>query len=182
MSELSLLRDISGKAYHSAQDRQSWAQENDLQMVTNKGELAAYRSENKKKIYVAHRGTKKVKDLSADLAILTGTERFHPRFKRAKRETAKLQRQNPGYQIIQTGHSLGGSVAEFAGKNKIVTFSKGAGIGALLRKRGKHQTDYINVLDPISTLTTFQRGGTLRKQIKFTTHPHKIESATSTFL
>jgi hypothetical protein len=153
-------------------------------MVTNKGELSAYRSEKDKKIYVAHRGTKKRKDLSADLAIMTGTEKYHPRFKRAKRETAKLQRENPGYEVVQTGHSLGGSLAEFAGKHtkgkkEVVTFNKGAGVGALVRKRGKNQTDYVNTLDPVSAMSKYQRGGKVYRQTKFKKHPHKIESSTS---
>jgi hypothetical protein len=89
MSEDRLLRDLSGAAYMSGADRDALARENELAMVTNKGELSAYRSDRDKKVYVAHRGTKKRKDLSADLAIAFGMEKYHPRFKRARREAAR---------------------------------------------------------------------------------------------
>jgi hypothetical protein len=153
-------------------------------MVTNKGELSAYRSDRDKKVYVAHRGTKKRKDLSADLAIAFGMEKYHPRFKRARREAARIARENPGYEVVHTGHSLGGSLAQHTGKHakgkgRVVTFNKGAGVGSLFRKRSKNQTDYVNVYDPVSALSLRQKGGKVRKQKEFKVHPHKIESSTS---
>jgi hypothetical protein len=36
------------------------AKKNQLEMVSNRGELSAYRSAKNKKVYVAHRGTAKL--------------------------------------------------------------------------------------------------------------------------
>lgn len=185
MSEDRLLRDLSGAAYLSGKDRDAIARENELTMLTNKGEMSSYRSNKEKKIYVAHRGTDKMRDLSADVAIGLGLEKYHPRFKRARRDVTKLQRENPDYEIVHTGHSLGGSLAQHTGKHvgsdkgRVVTFNKGAGIGSLFRKRGKNQTDYVNVYDPVSLLSSRQRGGQVKKQRKVKGHAHKIESSTS---
>lgn len=184
MNEDKLLRDLSGAAYMSGADRDAVARENELEMLTNKGELSAYRSAKDKKVYVAHRGTKLKKDISADLALAFGLEKYHPRFKRARRETARIQRENPGYEIVQTGHSLGGTLAEHTGrrtkgKKRVVTFNKGAGLGSLVSKRGKTQTDYVNEYDPVSLLSLKQKGGKVHKQRAMTKHPHKIESSTS---
>ena len=186
-SEDRKLRDMSGAAYMSGKDRDALAREHNLTMVSNKGELSAYRSDKDKKVYVAHRGTSKRKDLSADLAIGLGLEKYHPRFKRARRASAKLARENKGYEIVHTGHSLGGSLAQHAGKSdkrkgKVVTFNKGAGIGSLFRKRGKNQTDYVNKYDPVSYLSLGQKGGRVLKQGKIKGHAHKLESSTSTRL
>jgi hypothetical protein len=179
-----LLRDLSGAAYMSGKDRDAVAQENELAMLTNKGEMSAYRSDRDKKIYVAHRGTKHRRDLSADMAIMAGMEKYHPRFQRAERRVKKLKSENPDYEIVHTGHSLGGSLAQYTGKTtggdgQVVTFNKGAGAGSLFRKRGRQQTDYVNVYDPVSMLSLQQKGGTVHKQKKMKIHPHKIESSTS---
>jgi hypothetical protein len=153
-------------------------------MIDDRGELTAYRSTKEKKIYVAHRGTKRLGDVGADASVLVGLEKYHPRFRRAEREVKRISRENPGYAIVSTGHSLGGSIAEATGKKRgeVVTFNKGAGVGALFQRRGKKQTDYTNVYDPVSMLSQFQRGGKLKQQRKVTVHPHTIKSATSKFV
>jgi hypothetical protein len=183
-SDHGFLRDISGAAYGSEAARDAIASENDMTMVTNKGELAAYKSEKGKKIYVSHRGTKRGRDLSADAAIMFGMEKYHPRFKRAEKRVKRIREENPDYEIVHTGHSLGGSLAQYTGKksgkdSEVVTFNKGAGAGSLFRKRGRGQTDYVNVYDPVSMLSLRQKGGNVKKQKKITGHAHKLESSTS---
>ncbi len=179
--ELSLLRDLSGASYMTHEDRARVAAENGLSMVDDRGELTAYKSEGKKKIYVSHRGTKSWRDIGSDVAVALGMESGNARFKRAKREVSRLVSENPGYRIVSTGHSLGGSLAEVSGKDvgKVVTFNKGAGLGSLYRSRGKYQKDYINEYDPVSMLTKYQRGGKLVKQRKVVGGVHSLKSSTS---
>lgn len=182
--ELSLLRDLSGASYMSHEDRARVAQENELSMVDDRGELTAYKSEKNKKIYVAHRGTKGLRDVGADVALALGVQSMHPRFKRANAEVQRLVNENPGYRIVSTGHSLGGSLAESSGKDvgTVVTFNKGAGLGSVFSTRGKRQKDYVNVYDPVSLLSQFERGGKLKRQGKISSHPHTIASSSNTFI
>jgi hypothetical protein len=174
------IRDYASNAYGSKEDRQQLAKKRKTELILNKGETSAYRDSKNKKIYIAHRGTAQKRDLSADLAIAFGAEKYHPRFKRAKRETKKIEKENPGYKVVHTGHSLGGALAAHTSKKKgeSVTFNKGSGLGELVRKRKKNQTDYVNALDPVSFLSKAQRGGKVKTQFSFKKHPHDIRSST----
>lgn len=175
------MRDYASGAYGSKDERENLAKRRKKELILNKGETSAYRDQKNKTITVAHRGTAKKKDLSADLAIAFGMEKYHPRFKRAKKETKKLEKENPGYKVVHTGHSLGGALAAHTSKKKgeSVTFNKGAGLGELFRKRKKNQTDYVNRFDPVSFMSKAQRGGKVHTQNSFTKHPHDIRSSTS---
>lgn len=174
-------RDLSNAAYGSAEERKKVAEKHGMKVIHNTHEAAAYKHEKHKKIYVAHRGTAHKRDLSADAAILFGLEKYHPRFKRAKRLQHKLEKENPGYKFVTTGHSLGGALAQHAGKSKrvkkVVTFNKGSGLVEPFRVRARKQTDYTNVFDPVSLTSQFQRGGKIKRQIKVKKHPHTIHSS-----
>lgn len=174
------MREAASAAYGTADERQALAKKRKHDLILNKGETSAYRDQKNKTITIAHRGTAKKKDLSADLAIAFGAEKYHPRFKRAQRETKRIEKENKGYKIVHTGHSLGGALAAHTSKKKgeSVTFNKGAGLGELIRKRKKHQTDYVNMFDPVSFLSKAQRGGKVKVQSKFIKHPHDIRSST----
>jgi len=149
-------------------------------MIHNKGETLAYKNEAGKKIYVSHRGTKGLNksDLSADVAIALGLEKYHPRFKRAKQLQQRLEKENPGYSFITTGHSLGGSLAQYTGKSKkvgkVVTFNKGSGLFEPYRQRASKQTDYIHAFDPVSYFSQSQRGGKLKISRKLKLNPHSL--------
>ncbi len=159
------LRDISGAAYGTNEEKRRVAEEHGLQLVRSQGEKSVYVDETNKQVIVGHRGTdpSKSKDLFADLAVGLGLEKYHPRFKRAARQEKALEREYPGYDFIITGHSLGGSVAQHTGKSKrvkkVVTFNKGSGIAEPFRRRSSKQTDYLNYGDLVSMTSLLQRGG-----------------------
>lgn len=177
--KLSRMADIQ---YELNKEKKKFAEENGLITVINTGELTAYKDDINKKIYISHRGTANKKDLAADIAIFFGMEKYQPRFQRAQTTVDELKRKYPDYEIIHTGHSLGGSVAQFvAKKGRSVTFNKGSGLLEPFRLRSKKQTDFTNVFDPVSLTSQFQLGGKTRRQARFSTHPHKIKSSTSTF-
>lgn len=177
---MSQLRDISGAAYGTLQERENFAKEHGLELVSNRGEEAAYKFEKRKRIYVVHRGTQKAKDLSADLAVLTGLEKYHPRFQRAEKSQKKLEEENPGYEFVTVGHSLGGSIAQYTGKSprvsRVVTFAKGSGLAEPFRLRASKQRDYINIYDPVSLTSQLQSGGRVHRSTEVYTHPHTLLS------
>jgi hypothetical protein len=107
---------------------------------------------------IAFRGTKPhiVKDLVSDLSILTGLQKYNPRFKEAQHLT-KLVEDKYGQPANVYGDSLGGSLAEKSGaKGQIYTHNKGAGILDIGRTIPKNQTDYRNKNDVISLLSLTQ--------------------------
>ena len=107
---------------------------------------------------IAFRGTHKgrVKDLVSDLAILTGLQKYDTRFKEAKHLT-KLVEDKYHKPVNTFGHSLGGALAEQSGASgKIITHSKGTGIGDLFKEIPKNQVDYRNKNDIVSLLSLTQ--------------------------
>ena len=105
------------------------------------------------------RGSKSVKDfLISDPLLALGLSRYDPRQKSTNNiieKTKKKYNQDPNLY----GHSLGGALISNANtKGNITTFNKGAGIGDLLKKIPKRQTDIRTSGDLVSALSTTQRG------------------------
>ena len=61
--------------------------------------------------------------------------------------------------VTTLGHSLGGSLAEYAKGDKIITVDKGVGIGTIGKRINKNQTDIRASNDLVSVLSNTQRGG-----------------------
>jgi hypothetical protein len=178
-------KDISGAAYGTDEEKRRVAEEHGLQLVRSQGEKSVFVDEARKEVIVSHRGTAKAKDITADLALAFGMEYAHPRFIRAMRQEKELERQYPGYDFVVTGHSLGGSLAQFVGGSKrvkkVVTFNKGSGLYEPMSKRRGKQTDYMNRYDPVSFTAQFQRGGKKVVSRRIAKgkgkHVHSIESS-----
>lgn len=161
-------------AYRTPEERVALAQYNNQDLILNRGEMSAYRDPVKREIIIAHRGTNKMKDLSADVAVGFGLEKYHPRFKREKKQTKAIRKANPDYTITHTGHSLGGALAEKSSykKDKVITFNKAAGATSWLKKRRRNQTDFVSTYDPASMMSLTQRGGKQIRSINFSLNPH----------
>ena len=107
---------------------------------------------------VVYAGSRKVGDWMTNALLATGLERFSTRFRDAKKvmEDVKTKYGKP---VTTYGHSLGGSLAEYAGGNKVITVDKGVGLGTIGKKLRSQQTDIRAGGDIVSALRNTQSGG-----------------------
>jgi hypothetical protein len=70
--------------------------------------------------------------------------------------------------VTTLGHSLGGSLAEFSGGDKIVTINKGVGLSGINKEIKNNQTDIRSRNDIVSVLSNTQHGD--RKKITLKTN------------
>lgn len=118
-----------------------------------------FKNDDTKHIIVAHRGTNNLRDVGTDISgVVLGKRNKSKRFQQAKRATQQVVDENPEYTVTNTGHSLGGTLAQQGGHNQ-VTFNKGAGFKELFGKRKKNQTDIRRKGDLVSLLSKRQKGG-----------------------
>lgn len=96
------------------------------QVVKSNSDMYAVRNPETKEVVISYRGTnpKNVRDLGNDLAIATGFG--SPRGKAATQFAQDVMKQNPGYKVTVTGHSLGGTIAE-----QVATNLKGQGVNGV---------------------------------------------------
>eukprot|EP01038_Epipyxis_sp_PR26KG_P015441 gene15441-20833_t len=78
--------------------------------------------------YVVFTGTRKFGDVISDGLLAVGLQGLDSRFRQSKRLVDNV-RKKYNQPITTVGHSLGGSLAEYAGGNKVITVDKGVGIG-----------------------------------------------------
>jgi hypothetical protein len=107
---------------------------------------------------VAFTGSRKVGDWMTNALLATGLQGFSTRFRDSKKlmEDVKKKYSAPATII---GHSLGGSLAEYAGgkNNKVITLDKGVGLSGIGKTIGKNQTDIRTSNDPVSILSNTQK-------------------------
>lgn len=106
------------------------------------------------KATIAYRGTnpKNWRDVTTDVLVGLGLERFGSRFKRAKNVASKAKKKYANVDL--TGHSLGGSLALFAAtKEKIAANVFNPGM-AKPWYTNKQSTIYGTIGDPISNIST----------------------------
>lgn len=107
---------------------------------------------------VVFRGSKNENDLMTDGLLATGLENYSTRFRDSKQLIDKINKKYHNKPILTTGHSLGGSLAEYAGGDKIITFNKGVGIGGIGKQLKTNQTDVRTNNDIVSLLSKTQSG------------------------
>jgi hypothetical protein len=108
--------------------------------------------------HVVFTGTRTLGDVITDGALAVGLGRFTNRFQDSKKLVQKVKNKY-NKPVTASGHSLGGSLAEYSGADKIITLDKGAGLGDIGRKIKKNQTDIRTGTDPVSLLSLTQTGG-----------------------
>lgn len=136
-----------------------------------------------KEVVVAFAGTRpwRPRDLNSDLALARGTLSKTARARSAEAALAAVKRAMPGYHVVVTGHSLGGSLAEHAAqvdsRNEAVSFNPGRRIdkpvGRLVRKakgQMKASDSIYNSRSYVSRYDVVSAGGYLNRNNKRTTY------------
>jgi hypothetical protein len=137
-----------------------------------------------RQVSIAHRGTeaKDRHDIVNDIALAVGALGRTTRARRAKKTTSDVKRKYAGYQVTQTGHSLGGAVAAHEGKRSgtdVVAFSRGAGVGSIGASRAPGQRDYVHRRDIVPLLSRLEKKGSSQYRVSRAKvkNPHSIDSA-----
>jgi hypothetical protein len=108
---------------------------------------------------VAYTGTRTLGDIVTDGALAIGLGRFTNRFSESKNLMNSVKDKYKNRFVTTTGDSLGGSLAEHSGGDKVITHNKGVGIDGLLKKIPNKQIDIRAGGDVVSALSTTQSGG-----------------------
>lgn len=112
-----------------------------------------------KNVSVVYRGSKNENDAMTDGLLAIGLEKYSTRFRESKDLMNNINKKYNNKFVSSYGHSLGGSLAEYSGGDKIITVNKGVGIGGIGKKIKPNQTDIRTDHDLVSILSTTQSGG-----------------------
>lgn len=109
--------------------------------------------------YVTYTGTRKASDWLTDGALAIGLLGTTKRLSDSKQLIQDVRKKYHNKPITTMGHSLGGSLAEASGGDKVITLDKGVGLFGIGKKINSNQTDIRTQSDPVSVLSRFQSGG-----------------------
>jgi hypothetical protein len=107
---------------------------------------------------VIYRGSKNENDLMTDGLLAVGLENYSTRFRDSKKLIEDVRKKYHNKPITSAGHSLGGSLAEYSGGDKILTINKGVGFGGIGKEISNKQTDIRTNNDIVSLLSKTQHG------------------------
>lgn len=126
----------------------------------SKNKIKTYVNPETKKVIISHKGTdpKDKKDLKNDLLLSVGLLNKHTskRVRNANEITKKVNEKYGAENVTQTGHSLGGYMADNSarGSNKVETYNRGTSpldiITNKLKKKNENAIHYTTGIDPIS--------------------------------
>lgn len=150
------LATIANEAYRNEVERPQLIGEYEYDTQLSGKKTAVYVDRKRKKAVVSHRGTEisDPSDLRSDfLGVFLGGRDQDPQFAGANVRTLSVKNKYKGYDITATGHSLGGTLANYsAEKNRIrsVTFNPGAGLPEIFAPTWGETNRTIT--DPVSLL------------------------------
>ena len=107
---------------------------------------------------VVFRGSKNENDLMTDVLLGAGLEKYSTRFRDSKKLIEDVRKKYHNKPITSASHSLGGSLSEYAGGDKIITVNKGVGIGGIGKQLKPNQIDIRTNNDIVSLLSKTQSG------------------------
>ena len=163
---------MSNEAYSHPDNRAEQFEGYNYDRSLSDKRTAVYHNPSSKKSHISYRGTADASDLPADHMIMKGTQQQHGHFKDAlhKHDQVKKKYQS---KIELSGHSLGGSKAEYVSQKRNVkahTFNQGTGLSSVkdnLRCRGAKKAGWCDKItrhttkgDIISMLNPFSYGKT----------------------
>ena len=108
---------------------------------------------------VVFRGSKSKDDAMTDGLLALGLEKYSTRFRESKDLMNDVNKKYNNKPVTSLGHSLGGTLSEYAGGDKIITVNKGVGISGIGKTISNKQTDIRSRNDIVSSLSNFQAGG-----------------------
>ena len=108
---------------------------------------------------VVFRGSKNENDLMTDGLLAVGLEKYSTRFRDSKKLIDDVRKKYHNKPVTSLGHSLGGSLAEYSGGDKIITINKGVGLAGIHKEIKNNQTDVRTRKDVVSVLSNTQHGG-----------------------
>jgi hypothetical protein len=108
---------------------------------------------------VIYRGSKNENDLMTDGLIAVGLEKYSTTFRDSKQLVEDVRKKYHNKPVTALGHSLGGSLAEYSGGDKVVTINKGVGLSGIGKEISNNQTDIRSRNDIVSVLSNTQNGG-----------------------
>ena len=108
---------------------------------------------------VVFRGTKSRDDVMTDVLLGAGLEKYSTRFRDSKKLIEDVKKKYHNKPVTTLGHSLGASLAEYGGGDKIVAVNRGVGIGGIGKQLPQNLTDIRSRNDIVSVLSKTQSGG-----------------------
>jgi hypothetical protein len=108
---------------------------------------------------VVFRGSKNENDLMTDGLLAVGLENYSTRFRESKNLINDVRKKYNNKSVTTLGHSIGETLSEYAGGDKIITVNKGVGFGGIGKEIKHNQTDIRTNNDIVSLLSKTQSGG-----------------------
>jgi hypothetical protein len=105
--------------------------------------------------YVTYAGTRKASDWLTDGALAVGLLGTTKRLKDSKQLIRDVRNKYQNKPITTMGHSLGGSLAEASGGDKVITLDKGVGLFGIGKKINSNQTDIRTQSDSVSVFRQY---------------------------